>query len=230
MGRYARINHPGLIHHIIKRGNNREAVFLEEEDYRHYLNTIQRYKKKYEFKLYAYCLMTNHVHLLLETTSQGNISRIMQSITIAHIRYYNYKYQRCGHVWQGRFMSPVVSSDEYFLTAMRYIEQNPLRANMVKNVDEYCWSSYKLNIREKESSLIDRCDNIAFNSLGKDFESRVREYKRHLSCNLEKKQLDTIRETTRHSGNYVSKKFQEQFMKLLPQKRMRGRPREKEQN
>src|ERR1700733_2793698 len=107
MGRYARITHPGLIYHVIKRGNNRGVVFAEEEDYQHYLNTLQRYKKKYGFKLFAYCLMTNHVHLLIKVGQEGTISRIVQSITIAHTRYYNYIYHQCGHVWQGRFQSPL---------------------------------------------------------------------------------------------------------------------------
>src|SRR5258708_1356470 len=103
MGRSARITHPGLIYHVIKRGNNKEIIFAEEEDYQHYLNTLQRYKKKYGFKLFSYCLMTNHVHLLIKVGQEGTISHIMQSITVAHTRYYNYVYRRCGHVWQGRF-------------------------------------------------------------------------------------------------------------------------------
>ena len=83
MGRYARINYPNLIYHVINRGNNREIIFAEDEDYQHYLNTIQRYKKKYHFKLYAYCLMTNHVHLLIQVSKEGSISKIMQSVTVA---------------------------------------------------------------------------------------------------------------------------------------------------
>ena len=76
MGRTARINQPGLIYHVINRGNNRDVIFAEEGDYQHYLNTIQRYKKKYEFKLFAYCLMTNHIHMLIKTSEGGTISRI----------------------------------------------------------------------------------------------------------------------------------------------------------
>ena len=91
MGRYPRITYPHLNYHVINRGNNRDVVFVEPEDYRHYLNTIQRYKKKYGFKLYAYCLMTNHVHLLIKVGEAGSISRIMQSITVAHTRYYNFR-------------------------------------------------------------------------------------------------------------------------------------------
>ena len=90
MGRYRRIAHPGLVYHVIKRGNNREAVFLEDEDYYHYLNCLQRYKKKYSFNLFAFCLMTNHVHLLIKVSDEASISKIMQSMTVAHIRYYNF--------------------------------------------------------------------------------------------------------------------------------------------
>lgn len=133
MGRDARVCQTGLTYHVINRGNNREVIFVEEEDYTHYLNTVQRYKKKYGFKLFAFCLMTNHVHMLIKVEGDVSISRIMQSITIAHTRFYNYKYQRSGHVWQGRFMSPIVSEDDHLLTVMRYIEQNPLRARMVKD-------------------------------------------------------------------------------------------------
>lgn len=159
MGRYARIVYPGLTYHVINRGNNRDVIFAEEEDYYQYLNTIERYKKKYEFKLFAYCLMTNHVHLLIKVSDKANISRVMQSLTIAHTRFYNFKYRRCGHVWQGRFMSPIVSEDGHLLMVMRYIEQNPVRAKMVQRAEDYRWSSYKLNVRLEDSKLIDRNAN-----------------------------------------------------------------------
>ena len=159
MGRDARLNYSGLVYHVVNRGNDRQVIFAEPEDYRHYLNTIQRYKKKYRFQLFAYCLMTNHVHLLIKTSESGSISRIMQSITVAHTRRYNFKYRRCGHVWQGRFHSPIVSEDGHMLTVMQYIEQNPLRARMVRDVVDYHWSSYGLNVRIRESVLIDRKDN-----------------------------------------------------------------------
>ena len=225
MGRYARINHPHLLYHVINRGNNREIIFAEEEDYTHYLNTVQRYKKKYKFKLYAFCLMANHVYLLIQVGDQGSISRIMQSITVAHTRYYNFKYQRCGHVWQGRFMSPIVSQDEYFLAVMRYIEQNPLRAAMVRSVAEYPWSSYRLNIRKKESKIIDREDNIVFNKLGNDLSARIREYQDQMKKDIDQKQLVQIRVSTRKGGHYISEKFKDQFLRILPNKRKRGRPR-----
>ncbi len=228
MGRDARVCQTGLTYHVINRGNNREVIFVEQEDYTHYLNTVQRYKKKYGFKLFAFCLMTNHVHMLIKVEGDVSISRIMQSITIAHTRFYNYKYQRSGHVWQGRFMSPIVSEDDHLLTVMRYIEQNPLRARMVKDVGEYRWSSYLLNVREQESKMIDREVNLVFNRLGVDVKARIKRYREGMQEDIKKKELEAIQTTTRKSGNYVSSLFQEQFNKLLPNKKKRGRPKKVE--
>ncbi len=226
MGRYARISRPGFVHHIINRGNNKQVVFLIDEDYREYLNTIERYKKKFKFKLYAFCLMPNHIHLLMRISESGSISKIMQSITVAHTRRFNDKYQRCGHVWQGRFLSPIVSDDEYFLNAMRYIEQNPVRAEMVKVIEDYRWSSHLLNIREKESVLIDRADNEIFQSFGDSDEKRIRKYKEVLSENLNEKDLKEIRKSTNQGTHYISEKCKEQMKFLLPG-RKKGRPKVK---
>ena len=224
MGRYPRINRPGLIYHVINRGNNREVIFAEHKDYIHYLNTIQRYKKKYSFKLFSYCLMTNHVHLLIKTSKYGSISRIMQSITVAHTRRFNFKYQRCGHVWQGRFMSPVVSDDEYILKAMQYIEQNPVRAKMVGDIADYPYSSYQLNVRRKKSLLIDREENLVFQALGRQDEERIRQYKVLMEEELDKKDLAKLQKSSRKGVAYISPQFQEQIGRLLPVKRKPGRP------
>ena len=225
MGRYRRIIHSELIYHVIKRGNNKQVIFAETEDYQHYLNTLQRYKKKYNFKLFAYCLMTNHVHLLIKVGQEGTISRIMQSLTVAHTRYYNYVYQRCGHVWQGRFHSPIVSEDGYLLNVMKYIEQNPLRAGMVKCVGDYRWSSYLLNVRQNDSVIVDRDENMVYQSLGDDNTSRVNQYKSMVDVPLQEEDLKMIRGSTYQGGNYISERFQQQINALLPNKRRRGRPR-----
>ncbi len=228
MGRHARINYPDLTYHIINRGNNREVIFAEAQDYEHYLNTVQRYKKKYHFKLFAFCLMTNHVHLLIKISKYGSISRIMQSITIAHTRRFNFKYQRCGHIWQGRFHSPIVSNDDYLLKAMQYIEQNPLRAKMVKSIADYAYSSYRLNIRKKEPVLIDRSENSVFQLMGKDNNERIRQYKKLMAQEISEKELDNIHVSTRQGKNYLSPKFEEQIVKILPHRRKKGRPKKDE--
>ena len=228
MGRSARLNYPDLVYHIINRGNNRQVIFADEDDYRQYLNTIQRYKKKYRFKLFAYCLMTNHIHLLVKTTQDGSISKIMQSLTVAHTRWHNFKYQRCGHVWQGRFHSPLVSEDDHMLTIMQYIEQNPLRANMVKAIVDYPWSSYKLNVRKKEAVIIDRQQNKVFAKLGGTLNERIYNYKKKMRREITAKQLENIHHSTRKGGHYISEKFKDQIAALLPRRRGRGRPRSRE--
>lgn len=220
-----RIHHPGFIYHVINRGNNRQAVFLEDEDYSRYLGVLYRYKRKLNFKIFAYCLMTNHIHLLIQVSEKASISKIMQAVTICHTRHYHYKYRQCGHLWQGRFRSPIVSGDAYLMKAMMYIEQNPVRAKMVMRMGDYRWSSYKLNMRRKESKFIDRKDNPLYIKLGGDEKRWVLEYQRKMQEVLNKKQLGEIRKSTRGIGNYMSEKFKKVMKDLIPKKRRPGRPR-----
>ena len=224
MGRSRRIICPGLIYHVINRGNNQQAIFLEEEDYKHYLNVLDRFKRKYEFKLFAYCLMTNHVHLLIKVGAKGTISRIMQSITVAHTRQYHFKYRSNGHVWQGRFKSPIVSDDEYLLTVMQYIEQNPARAGLKRVHGDYYWSSYRLNTRIKDSAFVDRKENSVFEGLGRNLEERIQTYRDLIENNLEEGKLKAVRKSVKEGTSYISERFQKQMEILLPKKRKRGRP------
>jgi putative transposase len=165
MPRPLRIHLPDLIFHVLNRGNNRQVVFAEEQDYLHYLEILKRYKEKFNFKIFAYCLMTNHIHLLIKTSSGGTISQIMKAMTIAHTRHYHFKYNSSGHIWQGRFKSPIVSDDEYLLILMRYIEQNPVRAGMVDHPEKYLYSSYHINIKIEKDNLVDKEENPVFLSL-----------------------------------------------------------------
>ncbi len=121
-----------------------------------------------------------------------------------------------------------LSPSTHALTVMQYIEQNPLRAKMVKHISEYTWSSYKLNTRRKESVLIDRVDNKVFYELGGDLKERIYNYKKMMAQKIAAKQLDQIRYTTRKGGHYISEKFKDQIAGLLPKKRGRGRPRSRE--
>ncbi len=225
MPRPIRIYYPGLIYHILNRGNNRQVIFVEEEDYRHYLDILQRYKEKFEFRVFAYCLMTNHIHLLLQVSEKASISKIMQAITIAHTRYYHFKYQCSGHIWQGRFKSPLISDDEYLLTTMRYIEQNPIRAGMVKHLKGYPWSSFQLNIQSRTDNLVDREENPVYNSLGNSLEERRATYKEFALALLEDEKVQGIRYSLLGRFHYASEKFQQQINQKLIRKRSVGRPR-----
>ena len=137
MPRLPRAVADGLVYHALNRGNNRSAVFTNGGDYRAFLRALGQTQLRYAFELYGYCLMGNHFHLLLAPAPGQSVSRILQSLTVAHTWRYHKAHATSGHVWQGRFKSPVVQSDEYALTVLRYIEANPLRAGMVTDLASY---------------------------------------------------------------------------------------------
>ncbi len=129
------------IYHIVLRGSNRQTIFEDEEDAIRFLETLQRYMDTSGYKIYAYCLMGNHVHLLLKEERE-ELEIIMRRIGASYVYWYNWKYQRCGHLFQDRYKSEAVEDDKYFLAVLRYIYRNPLKAGIVKDIAEYKWSSY----------------------------------------------------------------------------------------
>ena len=116
----------GLIYHVINRGNNRQTVFSSEGDFNAFLKAIADLKERHKFELYGYCLMTNHIHMLIRPC-EGSISRIVQSLLVSHTQRFHRFHRSSGHVWQGRFKSPVIQDDDHLLTVLRYMEANPLR-------------------------------------------------------------------------------------------------------
>ncbi len=144
MPRVARIAFPSMLYHVISRGNNREPVFQEDEEFEKYLKICKRYKDQYEFRIYHWVLMNNHVHLLLETKAESSLSKIMQGINLAYTIWFNKKNDKVGHLWQDRFRSMIVEKDNYLMECGRYIERNPLRAGIVKDPGKYRWSSFRV--------------------------------------------------------------------------------------
>ena len=130
-----------MVFHAINRGNNRELVFVDHEDHFAFLQSLGRTQLRYPFRLYGYCLMSNHFHLLLRPAPGTTISRVLQSLTIAHTLRHHRRHRTVGHVWQGRFKSPVVQTDEHLWAVLPSIEANPLRAGMVADPAAYRWSS-----------------------------------------------------------------------------------------
>jgi putative transposase len=120
------------IYHVIVRGINRQDIFHDEEDYTHYLEAMSRAKSIGKFEIYGYCLMSNHVHLLLHEKEE-TISSVMKRIGVSYAWWYNKKYDRAGHVFQDRYKSETVENDEYLLNVLRYIYKNPVKAQMVLN-------------------------------------------------------------------------------------------------
>ncbi|MFH2138204.1 MAG: transposase [Candidatus Omnitrophota bacterium] len=153
MARPLRLQGEGILYHITSRGDDRKKIFVGESDFNKFLEYLKISQDKYKFHLYAYCLMGNHYHLLLET-SQPNLSKIMQYINTAYTIYYNKKRNKCGHLFQGRYKSILVEAEVYFKELTRYIHLNPVRAKIVTKPDEYRWSSYNEYVKGK-SEIID---------------------------------------------------------------------------
>lgn len=184
MPRTARIAPKEFIYHVLTRGNNRQKIFKDEEDFRKYLNIINKYKEKYAFNLYHYVLMTNHVHLVIEPTEKGGeLFEIMKGINLSYAQYFRTKYKYSGHFWQDRFKSIIVSKDEYLFACGSYVELNPVRAGMVKDPKEYLWSSYKANAYGKQDHLVD--EHVIYKNLSSD-ENIRKEYRKFVHQMMKK--------------------------------------------
>lgn len=150
MARKKRQWYPGAIYHVMSRGNRQAAIFKEKDDYIMFLEYLKFVQEKYPFKLHAYCLMTNHFHLEIET-EKDEIWKIMQKLLALYASEFNNKYKFVGHVFQGRYASKIIEDDTYFLEVSRYIHLNPVKARMVREASDYTYSSYSnyMEIAEK---------------------------------------------------------------------------------
>jgi REP element-mobilizing transposase RayT len=155
MARPYRLQGEGLLYHITNRGDDRKKIYLSDYDYNKFLEYLKIAKEKYKFYLYAYCLMGNHYHLLIETT-QPNLSRIMQYLNTSYTTYYNIKRKKYGHLFQGRYKSILVDKDAYLLELTRYIHLNPVRAKITSAPEKYKWSSYHGYINKRGDGYIDK--------------------------------------------------------------------------
>lgn len=143
MPRKARRKSATGVYHIILRGINKQIIFEDADDFRTFISVLEHYRKKCDFGLYAYCLMSNHIHLLIRENKM-DIGDVMKKIEVTFVKWYNEKYQRIGHLFQERYKSEPVETERYFLTVFRYIHQNPRSAGLEKEVGEtYLWSSYR---------------------------------------------------------------------------------------
>lgn len=146
----------GACYHLIIRGNQKQKVFISDDDYYLYLNKLKKYKKRFKFNLYGYCLIPNHIHLIGELNGGNNsLSKFMQGLNRSYTAYFNNTYEKVGHLWQGRFKSKVVTKDKYLIDCINYIELNPVRAGIVKAPHEYKWSSYSERNLFKGFNMLD---------------------------------------------------------------------------
>lgn len=178
MPRSARLVLPGYPHHVIQRGHNRSPLFVQDADYRFYVRTLRDGKLRFDCKVYAYCLMTNHVHLVVEPGEDpASLGLLMKRLAGRYTRYVNRVEARSGTVWDGRFKSSPIDTERYLLACCRYVERNPLRAGMVVDPADYPWSSFGARTDVRGESWIDDHPVIAgFGTHPKEQRARYREW------------------------------------------------------
>lgn len=169
----------GGCYHLIARGNNRQFLFTEEAAFHYFLDGLARAKTRSPAKLYHYCLMSNHLHLLLAIERGADLPKFMQHLLQGYGRWYQHRVGHSGHVWQGRYKNPLVAKDSYFLEAGRYIERNPLRAKLVTDPKNYPWSSYAFYAYGTDNALVD--EDPYYASLGSTAYRRQEAYREFVS-------------------------------------------------
>ncbi|MFH2068480.1 MAG: transposase [Candidatus Omnitrophota bacterium] len=155
MPRIARIIIENYPHHVTQRGINRSEIFLDNSDRRLFLANMKELSTRFNVKIWAYCLMQNHFHLLLIPLDSKGMSKFIHGLTFKHAQHFNKKYGRTGHLWENRFFSCPVDKDSYFWAAVRYIENNPVRAKLVSTAEEWVWSSAGAHIKKGKDLFLD---------------------------------------------------------------------------
>lgn len=225
MPRPKRFDLPGIPQHVVQRGNNRQNVFFAPEDRRAYLKWLTEGPKRYGLEVHAYCLMTNHVHLLAMPRRKASIGRSLQHLGRHYVGYINCIRGRTGTLWEGRYKASVVDSERYLLSCYRYIELNPVRAEMVMHPREYAWSSYRVNAEGEASDLI--VPHALYLALGATFESRMRGYQDFFRHALDPDVEASIRDALAHNHFVGGEDFRAKLEHLTGRRvsaSWRGRP------
>ena len=225
MPRKPRFFLPDIPVHIVQRGHSREPVFFEDSDYRAYLDWFTEAAERYACAVHAYVLMTNHVHILATPHKSDGVSRMMQYVGRHYVPYVNHTYGTSGSIWEGRFKASLIQDEEYLLTCMRYIELNPVRANMTTTPGQYRWSSYRGNAQGREDVII--TPHELYISLGRSRASRQETYRALFKAHVDENALKDIRaawQTGTPLGNdYFREKIERKLGSKVGQAR-RGRP------
>jgi len=213
MARLGRYFLPDQPLHVIQRGNNREAIFFCDDDYARYRDWLAEAAGEYGCAIYAYVLMTNHVHLLATPTHADSLPRMMQSLGRRYVRHVNAAYRRTGTLWEGRYRAAPIDSDVYFLACCRYIELNPVRAGMVKYPRDYPWSSWRAHAHGADDSLV--CTHALYRALGGTAAERQQAYRALLRRPLDAAFVDDLRAATNGGWALGSERFKRQIAEAM---------------
>ncbi|MDQ1302344.1 MAG: REP-associated tyrosine transposase [Pseudomonadota bacterium] len=192
MGRSPRLLLADFPHHIVQRGHNRNVVFVDAGDYQYYLANLKEWKQKYAVDVHAWCLMSNHVHLVLTPRRRGAaISDLMRRLSARQCRYVNRLERRLGTLWCGRFRSSVIDTDGYLLACLRYVELNPVRAGIVGHPVDYPWSSYRERMGLAAPAVLD-ADPVTVRA-GESADDRRRRYTAYFATSADHAEDELIR-------------------------------------
>ncbi|MDH3628946.1 MAG: transposase [Acidobacteriota bacterium] len=229
MPRTARVVMPGYPHHVIQRGHNRQPLFSREEHYKSYLRTLVEWKQQFKCKVFAFCLMTNHVHMVIEPGEDPtSLGRLMKRLGGRYTRFINRLEERTGTVWEGRFKSSPIDTDPYLMACFRYIELNPVRAGMVASPAQYPWSSYAHHAISPDLPWLD--EHSLYFDLGVTRGERLARYREWVNESIPASELKLIRHAAQRGQLTGGVQFQELVEKRMERRvvsRGRGRPRGK---
>lgn len=225
MPRMVRVVLPDVPHHVVQRGHNRQVVFAGDADHQRYLEDLRELSRTFAVQVHAYCLMTNHVHLLLNPGEEvENMARLMKGLAARATRYRNRLEGRSGTLWGGRYKSSPVQTDTYLLACCRYIELNPVRARMVPDADAYPWSSYRQRMGKGEC-WIER--DPSYLDLGTTEAARRAHYRALVEEGVSEKDLGLLREALQRGQLTGSPRFVDEVEQILGRRiepRRPGRP------
>lgn len=213
MPRKPRIVIPGQPLHVLQRGNNRQAIFFSEEDYRFFLEAVRAACVKYRCAVHAYVLMTNHVHLLVTPEQENSLSLMMQSVGRRYVRYVNDRYHRSGTLWEGRFKCSLIDTLNYLFACFVYIEMNPVRAGMVAAPQHYRWSSFHANALGRNDPVLSPHD--MYHKLGGNAGERKQAYKTLFSKRFSHGTLASIRDSIENDLPLGSSQFKEGVERII---------------
>jgi putative transposase len=225
MARLPRLVLPNQPHHVIQRGNDRQLIFREQDDYQRFLGWLKECARFHGVALHAYVLMPNHLHLLATPGDNEGLAQMMQKLGRLYVPWFNNKYQRYGGLFQGRFRTSLVDSERYFLACSRYIELNPVRALLVANPLDYPWSSYAHHAGTRSDALV--TDHALYWALGNTPFQREAAYIDLVQQGLSNDELNTINLAVLKGQPLGSESFKAELERktkrqILPAKR--GRP------
>jgi len=213
MARKLRLIYPGVAVHIIQRGVNRVPCFRADSDYLVYLSHLRHLAAKHGCAVHAYCLMTNHVHLLVTPQAEDSCTAMMRDLGRRYVPYFNARHERSGTLWEGRFRSCLVQSARYVLACYRYIELNPVRAEMVNHPAGYLWSSYAVNSGGRSDPFL--AEHPEFSALSAQTGSRHAAYRGLFDGAMDEALLESIREATNAGFPLASDQFKRSVLAPL---------------